>query len=240
MTVSATRSNGVTTAVLPFRGALVCDGLSIIAEIKRRSPSRGRMLPAGAAPETLARDYEASGAACLSVLTDKALFGGSSEDLRRARSAVSIPVLRKDFLSTEQDIRESREMGADAVLLIMADLGIETAASLHASAGALGLDAVVEVRTEQELTSAASFGADIIMVNQRDDPRAAGAAVALGRASRMAPVFDEVCCPEVVRVAASGIGIAGGTPIAAVADTGYDAALVGEALSVTGPQMLEG
>ena len=223
----------------PFRQALLADGLSIVAEIKRQSPSRGAMLPADVEPESLARAYEAGGAACLSVLTDGPLFGGSSDDLRRARAAVSIPVLRKDFLATEQDIRDSRDMGADAVLLIMADLGTERAMSLYALTKALGMDGLMEVRSERDLVSVASFGADLVMVNQRDDPRATTVTLDASRAARMAPLVDRAC-PGAVKVAASGIGIAEGTPIPAVADAGYDAALIGEALSAMGPRILEG
>ena len=217
----------VTTA---FRTALSADGLSIIAEIKRRSPSRGPILPPGTGTTALAGAYESGGAACISVLTDGPLFGGSGDDLRRARSAVSIPVLRKDFLANEQDVRESCAMGAHAVLLIMADLGAHRLAHLHEMAVDLGMGVLAEVRTERELEAAVNHGACVIAVNQRDDPRAATPTVDFGRATRMARLFDQVR-PEVLKVAASGIGITGGTPIAEVAEAGYDAALIGEALA---------
>lgn len=226
-----TPSNGAAMVMRSFRDALTADGLSIVAEIKRSSPSRGAILPAGTDVQALARAYEAGGAACLSVLTDSALFGGSPNDLRRARSAVSIPVLRKDFLATQQDIQESQEMGADAVLLIMSDLGERRSASLQEAAEALEMDAVVEVRSEQELSTAIAIGARLIAVNQRSDPRAPVPTVDFGRATDMSPLLSRMH-PHSIAIAASGIGITGGTPIGDIVDAGYGAALIGEALAV--------
>ena len=182
---------------------------------------------------SLARAYEAGGAACLSVLTDADRFGGSPQDLREARSAVSIPVLRKDFLSTAQDVHESHEMGADALLVILADVDIKRVKPLQDLALTLGMDVLTEVRTEQELEAAVDHGAYMIAVNQRNDPKDPRFTVDYGKAVAMSRMFDQLDA-GIVMVAASGIGVPGGTPLAAVEDAGYDAALIGEAL-VTAP-----
>src|SRR5690242_1719259 len=128
----------------PFRAAIAGPGLSVIAEIKRRSPSKGDLAP-GLVPETLAVAYEAGGAACLSVLTDEAWFGGSVADLRAARAAGTLPVLRKDFTVSEGDVADARLMGADAVLLIVAALDDDELARFRALASDLGLATLVEV-----------------------------------------------------------------------------------------------
>lgn len=215
-----------------FRDALATDGISIIAEIKRCSPSKGELrMDADAA--SFARAYEAGGAACLSVLTDGQRFGGSPQDLQEARAAVDIPVLRKDFLSTPQDVHQTHEMGADALLLILADVGAERIRPLQELALTLGIDALTEVRTQQELEAAVEHGAYMIAVNQRNDPKAAEFTVDYGKAVEISRMFAQLDA-GIVKVAASGIGVAGGTPLAAVEDAGYDAALVGEAL-VTSP-----
>lgn len=215
-----------------FRDALTADGISIIAEIKRRSPSKGA-LRADAQAASFARAYEAGGAACLSVLTDADRFGGSPQDLREARSAVGIPVLRKDFLSTPQHVHESHAMGADAMLVILADVGADRIRPLQELALTLGMDVLTEVRTEQELELAAENGAYLIAVNQRNDPKSAEFTVDYGKAVEMSRMFDQLDA-GIVKVAASGIGVPGGTSLAAVEDAGYDAALIGEAL-VTAP-----
>lgn len=215
-----------------FRDALTTDGISIIAEIKRCSPSKGELrMDADAA--SFARAYEAGGATCLSVLTDGQRFGGSPQDLREARTAVGIPVLRKDFLSTPQDVHQTYEMGADALLLILADVGAERIRPLQELALTLGIDVLTEVRTEQELEAAVEHGAYMIAVNQRNDPKATKFTVDYGKAVEISRMFAQLDA-GIVKVAASGIGLAGGTPLAAVEDAGYDAALIGEAL-VTSP-----
>lgn len=215
-----------------FRDALTTDGISIIAEIKRCSPSKGELrMDADAA--SFARAYEAGGATCLSVLTDGKRFGGSPQDLREARNAVGIPVLRKDFLSTPQDVHQTYEMGADALLLILADVGTERIRPLQELALTLGIDVLTEVRTEQELEAAVEHGAYMIAVNQRNDPKAPKFTVDYGKAVEISRMFAQLDA-GIVKVAASGIGVAGGTPLAAVEDAGYDAALIGEAL-VTSP-----
>src|SRR6516165_10197340 len=150
-----------------FTGALRGDGLSCIAEIKRRSPSKGDLDP-GLQPDLVAKEYVAGGAACLSVLTDVDHFGGSSADLVLARQAADLPVLRKDFTVQEADVVDARLMGADAVLLIVAALDDDELRRCAARAEDLGLAALVEVHDEAELERALAAGARIVGVNQRD------------------------------------------------------------------------
>jgi len=195
-------------------------GLAVIAEIKRRSPSRGDLAP-DLDPSTAAVAYAAGGAACLSVLTDRQFFGGSADDLVAARRAVDLPVLRKDFTVAPADLCDARLMGADAVLLIAAVLTQGELVSLAALAGDLGLDALVEVHDEVELARALDAGARLVGVNQRDlvtfevDP---------DRAGKLAASIPA----DVVAVAESGV--AGPVDAARLAAAGYQAVLVGEHL----------
>jgi indole-3-glycerol phosphate synthase len=207
-----------------FRAALQADGLSVIAEIKRRSPSKGDLAP-GLDPAVLAKDYEAGGAACLSVLTDERFFGGSPADVAAARGAVEIPVLRKDFTVSESDVCDARIMGADAVLLIAAALDDAELTAFRTLAAELGLAALVEVHDDGELDRAVGAGADIIGVNQRD---LRTFEVDRDLAARLADRMP----PGVVTVAESGVRDAGDA--AALRDAGYDAVLVGESLVTAG------
>ena len=181
-----------------------------------------------AQPASLARAYQDGGAACLSVLTDTPRFGGSREDLIEARSAVEIPVLRKDFLREAADVHETYEMGADALLLIAADIGAEKCRRLQELALTLGLDVLTEVRTKEELEAALEHGAYMIAVNQRNDPKAPNFTVNYDKAVAMSHLFAQAD-PGIVKVAASGIG-PHGTSTAVIAAAGYDAVLIGEAL----------
>jgi len=203
-----------------FVGSLRGDGLSCIAEIKRRSPSKGDLDPA-LQPDLVAKDYVAGGAACLSVLTDVDFFGGSPADLAAAREASGLPVLRKDFTVQEADVADARLMGADAVLLIAAALSDAELSACATLAGRLGLAALVEVHDEEELTRALDAGTGLVGVNQRD--------------LRTFRVDHERACalaaripPGVVAVAESGIRDAADARRLAAA--GYDAILVGETL----------
>ena len=196
------------------------DGFSVIAEVKRRSPSKGA-IDADLDPVELARAYERGGAAALSVLTDADHFGGSPDDLAAARAAVHIPVLRKDFTVSAADVCDARIMGADAVLLIVAALDDVELSEFHALARELGLDVVVEVHDENELDRAMALDPRIIGVNQRD---LVTFAVDTERAVRLAPRIP----PGVVRVAESGIG--GPDDAEPLVAAGYDAVLVGESL----------
>ncbi|MEO7555720.1 MAG: indole-3-glycerol phosphate synthase TrpC [Acidimicrobiales bacterium] len=209
----------------PFAAALTADDeLAVIAEVKRRSPSRGPLAP-GLDPAALARAYAAGGAACLSVLTDSEFFGGSADDLQTARAAIDLPVLRKDFTVSAHDVVDARVMGADCVLLIVAVLDDPELADLHALALDLGLDALVEVHDEGGAERALAVGATLIGVNQRDLETFA---VDGSRAQRLAPMLPGA----VVRVAESGITAAG--DLEPLATAGYDAVLVGEHLVTSG------
>jgi indole-3-glycerol phosphate synthase len=209
-----------TPAPRDFAAALGGDGLSCIAEIKRRSPSKGDLDP-DLQPELVAKEYVAGGAACLSVLTDTDYFGGTPADLAAARQASGLPVLRKDFTVQEADVVDARLMGADAVLLIVAALEDELLRRCAALADELGLAAVVEVHDEKELERALAAGSRIVGVNQRD--------------LRTFQVDHERACgfaaripAGVLAVAESGVRDAGDAR--RLADSGYDAILVGEAL----------
>ena len=208
-----------------FRAALArTSGLGVIAEVKRRSPSKGDLF-AGLEPGSLAADYEAGGAACLSVLTDGPSFGGSRADLRAARSGCALPVLRKDFTVHEHDVLDARIMGADCVLLIAAALSDHDLSRFHDLAVEVGLDVLVEIHDERELDRALSIGADLVGVNQRD---LVTFEVDHERALRMAVTFPA----DVVSVAESGVR--GPDDAAALAAAGYDAVLVGESLVTAG------
>lgn len=151
----------------PFASALVRDRVALIAEIKRASPSKGPFAP-GLVAEDLARVYEANGAACCSVLTDRH-FQGSLEDLQRVRAAISLPLLRKDFLFEPYQLYEARAAGADAVLLLVSVVQhVEALGRLIELAGRLGMDALVEVHDPAEVQVALAAGATLIGINNRD------------------------------------------------------------------------
>jgi indole-3-glycerol phosphate synthase len=209
-----------TPAPRDFAGALGGAGLSCIAEIKRRSPSKGDLDP-DLQPDMVAKEYVAGGAACLSVLTDTDFFGGSRADLAAARQASGLPVLRKDFTVQEADVVDARLMGADAVLLIVAGLDDELLRRCATRADELGLAAVVEVHDERELARALAASARIVGVNQRD---LRTFQVDHDRACALATEIPA----DVIAVAESGIRDAGDAR--RLADAGFDAILVGEAL----------
>ena len=150
-----------------FAAALECPGVRIIAEIKRASPSLGDIQPK-LDPSALAQKCAAGGAAALSVLTEPAFFKGSAADLQRARSSVSLPVLRKDFIFDPYQIYETAAMGADAVLLIVRILDDEKLLALHTLARSLGLDVLTEVFDEHDAARATALGATLVGINNRD------------------------------------------------------------------------
>ena len=196
------------------------DELGVVAEVKRRSPSKGDLAP-GLVPAHVAQAYAQGGARCLSVLTDAEFFGGSAQDLAEARGATTLPVLRKDFTVAEADVCDTRIMGADAVLLIVAALDDGELRAFHGLAVELGLAALVEVHDEVELERALAAGAALVGVNQRD---LVSFEVDHDRARRVAAGIP----PGVVSVAESGVG--GPDDAVRLAEAGYDAVLVGETL----------
>ena len=208
-----------------FRAALAGeDHLSVISEIKRRSPSKGDLF-VDLDPTSLAGEYAEAGAACLSVLTDSEFFGGSSADLAAARAACGLPVLRKDFTVCPLDVIDARLMGADCVLLIAAALEADLLVELHRLATDLGLDVLVEIHDESELEVALRAEATLIGVNQRD---LVTFSVDHDRAVRMAEAIPD----HVVKVAESGVRH--DADARALRAAGYDAVLVGEALVTSG------
>jgi indole-3-glycerol phosphate synthase len=194
--------------------------LAVIAEIKRRSPSKGDLF-ADLDPASLAQVYERGGARCLSVLTDGPDFGGSAADLQAARNACTLPVLRKDFTVSERDVLDARIMGADCVLLIAAALDKSELLTFYELAISIGLDVLVEIHDETELDIALRADASIIGVNQRD---LITFHVDHDRAERMAALIP----PGVVRVAESGVRDRADAEV--LRRKGYDAVLVGESL----------
>jgi indole-3-glycerol phosphate synthase len=210
----------------PVVAALRAGGLSVIAEVKRRSPSKGDLVPGGDLdPALLAKQYAAGGAAAVSVLTDRPHFGGSPGDLVAARAACELPVLRKDFTVSEADVYDARAMGADAVLLIVAALDDRELRGFHDLATSLGMAVLVEAHDEREVGRALAAGARVVGVNQRD---LVTFEVDTDRAVRVALAIPV----DVVRVAESGIG--GADDARRLHDAGYDAVLVGEHLVRSG------
>ncbi|MBW3086393.1 Indole-3-glycerol phosphate synthase [Austwickia sp. TVS 96-490-7B] len=217
----AARAVSARDGVAALRGAGT--GVTVIAEVKRSSPSKGALAMI-ADPAGLARDYEAGGASVISVLTEKRRFGGSLDDLVEVRSAVDIPVLRKDFVVDPYQIWEARAYGADLVLLIVAALEQEVLVGLLERTRSLGMSAVVEVHDDIEARRAMDAGARIIGINNRDLKTLD---VDRGTFARVAPMLPA----ETVIVAESGVR--GPHDVLEFARHGADAVLVGEAL-VTG------
>jgi indole-3-glycerol phosphate synthase len=204
-----------------FKAALrASPAIAVIAEVKRRSPSKGLLAP-GLVPGLIAKAYAEAGASCLSVLTDQEFFAGSADDLAEARAAVQLPVLRKDFTVCAEDVCEARLMGADALLLIVGALSAAELAEFLDLSRRLGIDALVEVHNEAEAETALVAGADLIGVNQRD---LVSFAVDTDRAVRVVANLPAT----VVRVAESGIRHH--AEVRRLAEAGFDAVLVGEAL----------
>ncbi len=199
-------------------------GASVIAEVKRRSPSKGDLADIPD-PAALAAAYSRGGAAAISVLTEERRFNGSLDDLRAVRAAVETPLLRKDFMVTTYQLVEARAAGADLVLLIVAALSQRELHELYIEARGLGLAVLVEVHDEPETRRAVELGADLIGVNSRNlktlavDPDTFG---------RLAPLIPD----DVVKVAESGI--TGPADVARFVAEGADVVLVGEALVKNG------
>ena len=201
-----------------FRSAIGAHGIRIIAECKRRSPSRG-VLRRDYDPVAIARGYVAAGAAAISVLTEPTFFDGSLDHLRAVREAVTTPLLRKDFIVTESQLIESRALGADAVLLIVAALDDRALVRLLSRARDLDLEVLVEVHDREQMRRATGAGATIIGVNSRNL-----------RTLEMHPeIFVElvsVLPRDATAVAESGLG--SGADIKRLRAIGYQAFLIGE------------
>jgi len=204
----------------PFRQALAHPGLSLIAEFKRRSPSAGEIAPSALVADRVGA-YERGGAAALSILTDEAHFGGSLADLRAARAASLLPILRKDFILDPYQLYEAADGGADAVLLIVRALDDDALRSLRDEANAIGLDCLVEVHDATELERALELGAELIGINNRD---LEAGTTDLATTCELMPAVP----PGRTVVAESGISTPG--ELARLARVGVDAVLIGGAL----------
>lgn len=211
---------GVRLSRRNFNAAMNQPGVRIIAEIKRASPSKGAISP-DLDPAALARAYEAGGAAALSVLTEPAFFSGSEADLRQAREATELPVLRKDFIIDPYQVYETAAMNADAMLLIVRILEDETLDKLYHLARSLGLDVLVEIYDEQDAERANALGAELVGINNRDLSRFE---TDIDRARRLSAYLR----PGAMAVALSGIRSA--DDIRQTAEHGIRRFLVGETL----------
>jgi indole-3-glycerol phosphate synthase len=204
----------------PFSEALIDEGISLIAEMKRASPSKGPIRP-GASVAEIVRAYQAAGARAVSVLTEGAHFGGSLDDLVEARASCDLPLLRKDFVVDDYQLLEARAAGADAVLLIVAALDEERLPGLMTAASDLGMDSLVEVHDDKELQVALESGAEVIGINNRDlhslevDP---------------ATTFRLLADVPAGTVVVAESGITDAAHVRELEDAGVDAILVGEAL----------
>jgi indole-3-glycerol phosphate synthase len=212
----------------PFSEALVRPGLSLIAEFKRRSPSAGEIASSADVADQAAA-YERGGAAALSVLTDEAHFGGSLEDLRAARAACDLPIIRKDFIVDSYQLYEAAVNGADAVLLIVAALDDRDLVRLYEEARSIDLDCLVEVHKAEELERALEIEAEVIGINNRDLDEQS---IDIGTTFELMP---DVPAGKTV-VAESGIS--GRAELEELDRVGVDAVLIGSALmEATDPEM---
>jgi indole-3-glycerol phosphate synthase len=202
----------------PFRASLAAPGVRVVAECKRRSPSRG-VLRVDYDPAAIASSYEQAGAAAISVLTEPTFFDGSLAHLRQVRARVAIPLLCKDFVVTDYQVIEAAAAGADAVLLIVAALDGRRLATLIDLARSTGLAALVEVHDRDELSRALACGADIVGINSRNL-----------RTLEVHPhLFDELgpAIPGTV-VAVAESGLTDAAVVRRLVELGYDAFLIGE------------
>jgi indole-3-glycerol phosphate synthase len=212
----------------PFNEALVRPGLSLIAEFKRRSPSAGEIAAAADIGAQVA-SYERGGAAALSVLTDEAHFGGSLEDLRAARAACDLPIIRKDFIVDSYQLYEAAVHGADAVLLIVAALADEQLSDLYYEARSIDLDCLVEVHDAEELERALAIEAEVIGINNRDLDE---------QTVDIATTFDLMPDVPAGKTVVAESGISGRAELEELDRVGVDAVLIGSALmSADDPEM---
>ena len=213
------RASAVASAPGAFRTAISrADRVNVIAECKRRSPSRG-VLRASYDPVSIARGYEANGAAAISVLTEPTFFDGSLDHLAAIRKAVGLPLLRKDFIVDRYQILEARAAGANAILLIVAALSPAELKTLHAQATEADLDVLVEIHGPDELPAAVDAGARIIGVNNRN-------LRTLAVSTEVSEEFIESLPRDVVTVAESGLKSS--EDLSRLRNAGYHAFLIGE------------
>jgi indole-3-glycerol phosphate synthase len=205
---------------LPFREALAHPGTSLVAEYKRRSPSAG-VIREGASVTEVVQAYERGGAAALSVLTEEDHFGGSLADLREARAASSLPILRKDFTLDPYQLYEARAAGADAVLMVVGSLHPDDLAHLYEEAHSLDLDALVEIHNEAELEVALELDADVIGINNRNLE---------DFTVDLTHTFELLADVPAGKTVVSESGIVHREQIEALERVGVDAVLVGETL----------
>jgi indole-3-glycerol phosphate synthase len=205
----------------PFNEALTRPGLSLIAEFQRRSPRAGALAPEGTDVAAQVTAYERGGAAALSVLTDEPHFGGSLDDLRAARAACGLPIIRKDFIVDPYQLYEAAVNGADAVLLIVAALGDEDLRSLYKEARSIDLDCLVEVHDAGELERALEAGSEVIGINNRnlDD-----------MSVDIATTFELMPDVPAGKTVVAESGISGRAELEELDRVGVDAVLIGGAL----------
>lgn len=203
-----------------LRARIAAGHPAVIAEMKRASPSKG-LLRAEFDPAAIARSYEAGGAACLSVLTDRDFFQGDPSHLQAAKAACSLPVLRKDFITEPYQVHEARALGADCILLIAAALARQDMQGLEASARSLGMAVLVEVHDGAELEAALSLQTPLLGINNRN---------LRSFETRLDTTLDLLPRIPADRIVISESGIAGKTDIALLRDRGVHGFLVGEVL----------
>lgn len=205
----------------PFNEALTRPGLSLIAEFKRHSPSAGALAPEGLDVAAQVSAYERGGAAALSVLTDERHFGGSLADLRAARAACGMPIIRKDFVVDPYQLYEAAVNGADAVLLIVAALGDEDLKALYQEARSIDLDCLVEVHDGAELERALEAGAEVIGINNRNLE---------DMSVDIATTFELMPDVPAGKTVVAESGISGREELEELDRVGVDAVLIGSAL----------
>lgn len=221
-----TRAINSTRKIISFKNALSKKGLSVIAEVKKASPSKGLIQP-DFDPCRIAKEYEKAGAAAISCLTEEHYFQGSSGYLQDIRRCINLPVLRKDFIIDEYQIYEARAIGADAVLLIAAILEDNELISYNRLAHSLGLDVLAEAHNEEEVTRLVNAGFDIIGINNRNLKTFEVTLETTGRLSALIPDKTLVVCES---------GIKNNADMHYAKECNADAVLVGETLMRSGAE----
>lgn len=218
------RAEAAEFPVHSFKNAIAAEGLSVIAEVKKASPSKGLIQP-DFDPAKIAREYEKAGAKAISCLTEEHYFQGSSEYLSEIRKNVNIPILRKDFIFDPYQIYEAKAIGADAVLLIAAILTDDEFMPLYKLAHSLGLDVLCEAHTEEEVNRLVNMGCDIIGVNNRDLKTFNVDIANTARLGRLIPENTLLVCES---------GIKDNADMKYAKESGADGVLIGETLMRSG------